>query len=77
MKTDLAEWVVSDPDILGGTPCFKGTRVPVRILFEHIAGGSAIDQFLKDFDWLNRDAVLRVFEFSNDSIDEIFTRASA
>ena len=38
-----------DPDILGGTPVFRGTRVPIRILFEHLEAGDALEVFLTDF----------------------------
>ena len=40
--------VVSDPDILGGTPVFLGTRVPIRILFEHLEAGDPLEVFLED-----------------------------
>ena len=38
-----------DPDILGGTPVFRGTRVPTRILFEHLEAGDNLEVFLTDF----------------------------
>ena len=38
--------ICSNPDILGGTPVFSGTRVPVRILIEHLEAGDRIDDFL-------------------------------
>ena len=38
-----------NPDILGGTPVFVGTRVPVRILMEHLEAGDRLDDFLDDF----------------------------
>ena len=41
--------IVVDPEILGGTPVFGGTRVPVRILFEHLEAGDSLDVFLDDF----------------------------
>lgn len=37
--------VMIDPDILGGTPCFAGTRVPVKILFDYLEGGDNLDAF--------------------------------
>ena len=56
--------VASDPDILGGTLCFAGTRVPVRNLFDYLEGGSDIDSFLATFDWVARDQVVAVLEYS-------------
>lgn len=41
--------VYSDPDILGGTPVFVGTRVPVRALEDYIEGGHTLDEFLDNF----------------------------
>ena len=41
--------VHSDPEILGGTPVFRGTRVPVKNLLDYLAAGDTLDQFLDDF----------------------------
>jgi len=41
--------VVQDPEILGGTPVFAGTRVPVRNLLDHLSGNYTLDEFLEDF----------------------------
>ena len=47
--------VVRDPEILGGTPVFKGTRVPARILFEYLADGLTLDYFLESFPTVERE----------------------
>jgi uncharacterized protein (DUF433 family) len=52
--------VISDPDILGGTPVFIGTRVPVRIIFEHLEAGDSLDVFLEDFPSVNRELAVQV-----------------
>lgn len=52
--------IVSDPEILGGTPVFKGTRVPVASLFEHLEGGDDIGEFLEGFPSVHREQVLAV-----------------
>ena len=52
--------VVSDPEILGGTPVFVGTRVPVRILFEHLEAGDSLDVFLEDFPTVSRELAIQV-----------------
>ncbi len=49
--------VVSDPQILGGTPVFVGTRVPVESLVAHLKAGDTIDCFLEDFPTLSRSTV--------------------
>ena len=46
---DLSHILHSDPEILGGTPVFTGTRVPVDTLFAHLEGGQSIDDFLEGF----------------------------
>ena len=54
--------VISDPDILGGTPVFIGTRVPVRIIFEHLEAGDSLEVFLKDFPSVSRELAIQVLE---------------
>lgn len=51
-----------DPDILGGTPVFAGTRVPVRILMEHLEAGDRLDEFLEDFPSVSRQQAIAVLE---------------
>jgi uncharacterized protein (DUF433 family) len=54
--------VICDPDILGGTPVFIGTRVPVRILFEHLEAGDSLEVFLEDFPSVSRELAIQVLE---------------
>jgi uncharacterized protein (DUF433 family) len=56
--------IQSDPDILGGTPVFVGTRVPVQSLFDHLESGDSIDDFLEGFPSVKRDQVITVLEQS-------------
>lgn len=51
-----------NPDILGGTPVFSGTRVPVRILMEHLEAGDRLDEFLEDYPTVTRDQAIAVLE---------------
>ena len=51
-----------DPEILGGTPVFKGTRVPVESLFAHLEKRISIDEFLEEFPTVTREQVVRVLE---------------
>lgn len=53
-----------DPDILGGTPVFGGTRVPVKNLFDYLETGDSIEDFLEDFEGVSRDQVLQILEMS-------------
>ena len=47
----------SDPDILGGTPVFCGTRVPLRTLLDYLEAGDSLNEFLEDFPTVTRDQV--------------------
>lgn len=50
--------IVSDPDILGGTPVFEGTRVPVAVLFENLADGMSLDAILDAYPTMTREAAV-------------------
>ena len=52
----------SDPEILGGTLVFKGTRVPVKSLFDHLKAGDSFEVFLEGFPSVKRTQVLAVLE---------------
>ena len=51
-----------NPKILGGTPVFSGTRVPVRILIEHLEAGDRLEDFLTDFPTVSRDQVVALLK---------------
>lgn len=52
--------ILRDPEIMGGIPCFRGTRVPVKTLFDHLAAGDSIEIFLDDFPSVSRDQAIAV-----------------
>ena len=58
-----------DPDILGGTPIFSGTRVPIKNLFDYLETGDSIDIFLEDFEGVTKDQVQKVLEMSQKLIE--------
>lgn len=66
MNRDLV--VKSDPEILGGTPVFAGTRVPIRSLFDHLEAGDSIDDFLEGFPSVQRDQVIALLEMSQERV---------
>lgn len=51
-----------NPDVLGGTPVFSGTRVPVRILMEHLEAGDRLDDFLEDYPTVSREQAVGLLE---------------
>ncbi len=55
--------VTVDPEILGGTPVFRGTRVPVDALLTNLEAGVSIDEFLENFPTVSRELVLEVSSF--------------
>jgi len=59
-KTTLNDHIVADPEILGGEPVFRGTRVPVASLFEHLESDCSLDEFLENFPTVTRAAAVAV-----------------
>jgi len=55
-------FIVSDPEILGGTLCFRGTRVPVDSLIDYLEAGDSLDEFLDNFPSVSRDAAIAALE---------------
>ncbi len=58
------ELIISSPDILGGTPVFAGTRVPVKNLTDYIEAGDTLDEFLADFPSVSRRQAIECVEQS-------------
>ena len=66
MKTEDLQGVVhSDPEIMGGTPVFVGTRVPLQNLIDYREGGESIEDFLDGFPSVKREHVIAVIEKSS------------
>ncbi|HEV2988649.1 MAG TPA: DUF433 domain-containing protein [Candidatus Angelobacter sp.] len=54
--------IVQDPDILGGEPVFRGTRVPFTALFDYLEAGEPLAEFLDDFPTVSQDAAIAALE---------------
>jgi uncharacterized protein (DUF433 family) len=54
--------VTSSPDVMGGTPVFAGTRVPIENLLDYLEGGDSIDDFLEGFPSVTREQVITFLE---------------
>ena len=54
--------IVRDPEVLGGTPVFRGTRVPFQALLDYLEGGQTLDEFLDDFPTVTRDVAVHALE---------------
>ena len=68
------EVIQIDPDILGGTPCFVGTRVPVKSLYDCLEGGYTLDYFLAQFPSVTREQAVALLESARRQAE---TRAAA
>lgn len=60
----------SDPEILGGTPVFVGTRVPLKNLIDYLEGGHSVDDFLDDFPTVTRQQVLSVLDEAQEALSQ-------
>ena len=58
--------IICSPDIMGGTPVFAGTRVPVQTLLDYLEGGETIDDFLEGFPTVSREQVVAFLEEARD-----------
>ncbi len=58
----------SDPDILGGTPVFVGTRVPFRNFIDYLEGGYSLDEFLDSFPSVSRDQAVAALEAAHEAL---------
>jgi uncharacterized protein (DUF433 family) len=56
------EVIARDPDMLGGTPVFRGTRVPLQALLDYLEGGQTLTEFLDDFPTVTREAAISALE---------------
>lgn len=65
----LESVVHSDPEILGGTPVFVGTRVPVQNLIDYLAAGDSLDAFLDSFPTVTRDQAVAALEFAREALE--------
>lgn len=67
MTTTLSA-IHSDPDILGGTPVFMGTRVPIQILLDYLEAGDSLDLFLDHFPSVNREQAIATLELAKEML---------
>jgi uncharacterized protein (DUF433 family) len=60
--------ILSAPDVLGGTPCFAGTRVPFQTLLDYLEAGQPLDEFLSDFPSVSRAAAVAALQQAGDMV---------
>ena len=66
LRLDQIVWV--DPGRMSGTPCFRGTRVPVQTLIDHIEGNATLQQFLEGFPSVTREQAIQFIELAKESL---------
>jgi len=74
----MTESVISkDPRVLGGTAVFSGTRVPVRVLLEHLEAGDRIDDFLENYPSVTREQAVGLIELAIEQLTKLGDEAAA
>jgi uncharacterized protein (DUF433 family) len=63
--------VHSDPEILGGTPVFVGTRVPVQNLIDYLAAGDSLEDFLRSFPTVSREQAVAALEVAREALEKL------
>ena len=59
------ELITISPAILAGTPVFKGTRVPIESMFDHLEGGASLDEFMEDFPSVSREQAAKALALAD------------
>lgn len=62
---DIRHIISKNPEVLGGTPVFAGTRVPIETLFDHLEAGIPLDEFLDDFPTVTKEQAVALLEVAN------------
>jgi uncharacterized protein (DUF433 family) len=62
---EIKEIITIDKEVLGGTPVFSGTRVPVESLFDHLEAGVPLDEFLDDFPTVSKEQAIALLDVAN------------
>ncbi len=78
---NIKDFITIDPETLGGQPVFKGTRVPIETLFDHLEDGVSLDEFLDEFDTVSKEQAIAIMEIaskllSSKNISELYASAA-
>lgn len=60
--------IVVDPEVMNGTPCFRGTRVPFKNLIDYLEGGHSLDEFVRQFPTVTREMAVQALEEAKESL---------
>lgn len=71
VNTVVDDMIISrDPEVMGGTPVFAGTRVPVQALIDHLVAGRSIDEFREGFPRVEREQIIELLRRVGDLLEE-------
>jgi uncharacterized protein (DUF433 family) len=76
-RAALSDVIAIDKEIMHGTPCFKGTRVPVQTLIDFLETGESINDFLKIYPYIAQEQIHSFLDLSKDLIIEQFSCVSS
>lgn len=71
LKAALDKYITVSPEILGGTPVFKNTRVPIKILFDYLRGGENLQDFIDNYPTVKKSFAQKVLELVSSYLIEI------
>ncbi|KAA5533422.1 DUF433 domain-containing protein [Taibaiella lutea] len=66
---DIRDFISADKDTLSGQTVFKGTRVPVESMFDHLEAGIPLNEFLEDFPTVSKEQAIAVLEWANKTLN--------
>lgn len=66
--TSSSQYIACNPEILGGTAVFAGTRVPVRNLFDYLEAGDTLNSFLEDFPAVSKEVAVAVLDVAHEGL---------
>lgn len=69
--TSATSVIHSDPDILGGTPVFVGTRVPLQNLIDYLSAGDSLEDFLRSFPSVNREQAIAALAEAAEALEQV------
>lgn len=67
-REKLSTWIEVSPEVVSGTPVFRGTRVPVQTLLDHLEAGDSLDVFLEDFPSVTREQAVGLLEMLKETV---------
>ncbi len=67
-RMNVERVIIADPDVMNGTPCFRGTRVPFKNLIDYLGGGHSLNEFLHQFPTVTREMAVQALEEAKDSL---------